>query len=481
MDKHNHCMEESIVSRYWKDLLTINTNRIIIISMDYRHYSLFKRIQFQLVRFFRWFVPGIGIKRWGLLIMLGTMLIGLGFAVVVLEMYRSTPDTWYLPIVAFLSLRFLSRPIRALIFGLGGIFLIVIGVWGINRTLLRPFLRPGKHLVDTVSYFQKLDKGKKIVVIGGGNGLAALLRGLKKYTANITAIVTVADDGGSSGEIRKKIGILPPGDIRNCLTALSSDEELTTQLFQYRFGENLGLNGHSLGNLLITALTDITGSFEEAVAESGKVLAVQGKVLPSTLHDVKLVAQVLIPDENKEIKVKGESEIPRTRGKVKRVWLEPNNPLAYPPTIQSILSADIIIVGPGSLYTSIIPNLLVPDISEAIRVSRGLKFYVCNVATQPGETDGYSCEDHVRTIEREIGKNLFDVVICNDNCKGKLPEDIEFVCLDEDANKAYPIYSANLSDPSIPWRHDSTKLSSTIFDLYNERTGPIGRENNVDL
>jgi uncharacterized cofD-like protein len=444
--------------------------------MNYRHQPLKKRIYFYLARFFRWFVPGIGIKRWGLLIVLGTMLIGLGFAVVVLDLYRNTPDTWYLPIVAFLSLRFLSRPVRALIFGLGGILMIAIGVWGINRTLLRPFLRPGKHLVDTVSNFQKLDKGKKIVVIGGGNGLAALLRGLKKYTSNITAIVTVADDGGSSGEIRKKIGILPPGDIRNCLTALSNDEELTTQLFQYRFGEDLGINGHSLGNLLITALTDITGSFEEAVAESGKVLAVQGKVLPSTLHDVKLVAQVHLPDEDKDIKVKGESEIPRHKGKIKRVWLEPNNPLAYPPTIQSILSADIIIVGPGSLYTSIIPNLLVPDISEAIRASRGLKFFVCNVATQPGETDGYSCGDHVKTIEREIGKGLFDVIICNDNCNGRLPEDIEFVCIEDDLEKEYPIYSTNLKDPALPWRHDSTKLATTILDLYNERTGPIGRE-----
>jgi uncharacterized cofD-like protein len=449
--------------------------------MKFKQLSFKKRITFQLIRFLRWFVPGIGIKRWGLLIMLGSMLIGLGFAVVVLEKYRTTPDTWYLPIVAFLSLRFLSRPVRAFIFGLGGVLLIVIGVWGINRTLLRPFLRPGKHLVDTVSHYQKLDKGKRIAVIGGGTGLSALLRGLKKYTANITAIVTVADDGGSSGELRKNIGILPPGDIRNCLTALSNDEELTTQIFQYRFGEDAGLNGHSLGNLLITALTDITGSFEEAIAESGRVLAVQGNVLPSTLHDVRLVAQVYLPDQNKEIKVRGESEIPRKNGKVKRVWLEPNNPLAYPPTIQALLSADIIIVGPGSLYTSIIPNLLVPDIAEAIRASRGLKFYVCNVATQPGETDGYSCGDHVKTIEKEIGKGLFDVVICNDNCNGHLPDDIEFVCVEENLNQDYPVYSANLSDPSLPWRHDSTKLASAIFDLYNERTGPIGREMNAEL
>ncbi len=440
-----------------------------------------KRFTFQLIRFFRWFTPGIGVKRWGLLIILGSMLIGLGFAVVVLDMYRNTPDTWYLPVVAFLSLRFLSRPIRALIFGLVGVLMIVIGVWGINRTLLKPFLRPGKHLVDTVSQFQKLDKGKKIVVIGGGTGLSSLLRGLKKYTANLTAIVTVADDGGSSGELRRRIGILPPGDIRSCLAALSNDEELTTQLFQYRFGEDIGLNGHSLGNLLITALTELTGSFEEAVAESGRVLAVQGKVFPSTLHDVRLVAQVQMQESNKEVKVRGESEIPRKGGKIKRVWLEPNNPLAFPPTIQAILNADIIIVGPGSLYTSIIPNLLVPDISEAIRASRGLRFLISNVATQPGETEGYTCGDHIKAIEKIIGKGIFDVVICNDNCNGRLPEDIEYVCIEDELAKEYPIYSANLSDTEAPWRHDSSKLASAILDLYNERTGPIGREMNSDL
>jgi uncharacterized cofD-like protein len=440
-----------------------------------------KRFTFQLIRFFRWFTPGIGVKRWGLLIILGSMLIGLGFAVVVLDMYRNTPDTWYLPVVAFLSLRFLSRPIRALIFGLVGVLMIGIGVWGINRTLLKPFLRPGKHLVDTVSQFQKLDKGKKIVVIGGGTGLSSLLRGLKRHTANLTAIVTVADDGGSSGELRRRIGILPPGDIRNCLAALSNDEELTTQLFQYRFGEEIGVNGHSLGNLLITALTELTGSFEEAVAESGRVLAVQGKVFPSTLHDVRLVAQVQVQDSNKEVKIRGESEIPRKGGKIKRVWLEPNNPLAFPPTIQAILNADIIIVGPGSLYTSIIPNLLVPDISEAIRASRGLRFLICNVATQPGETEGYTCGDHIKAIEKIIGNGIFDVVICNDNCNGRLPEDIEYVCIEDELDKEYPIYSANLSDTEAPWRHDSSKLASAILDLYNERTGPINREISSDL
>ncbi len=424
----------------------------------------------------RWLAPGLGIKRWGLLIMLGTALIGVGFAVIILDVYRNTPDTWYLPIISFLSLRFLARPVRALIFGIGGILLIVMGVWGINRTLLKPFIRPGKHLLDTVSHYQKLDKGPKVVVIGGGTGLSALLRGLKKHTSNITAIVTVADDGGSSGELRRNMGILPPGDIRNCLTALSDDEELLSQVFQYRFGENAGLNGHSLGNLLITALTEITGSFEEAVAESGRVLAVRGNVFPSTLHDVALVAEISKNDfggHEKVTTVRGESEITKLGGSIKKVWLEPGNPRAYPPTIQALLSADMIIIGPGSLYTSLLPNLLVPDITEAFRASRALKFFVSNVATQPGETDGFNCGDHVQSVEKVLKKGYFDVIVCNDNCKGSLPKGIDYVCVDEGLLKDYAVYSGNLIDSESPWRHDSLKLANAIIDLYNERTGPL--------
>ncbi len=422
---------------------------------------------------FRWFAPGLGFKRWGLIIILGTTLLGLAFAVLILEVYRSTPDTWYLPLVSALSLRFLARPIRAIVFALSGLLLIIVGVWGFNRVLLRPYLRPGTHLIDTISSYQRLEKGVKIVVIGGGTGLSALLRGLRKHTSNITAIVTVADDGGSSGELRRNMGVLPPGDIRNCLTALSRDEELMTQVFQYRFGEGAGLNGHSLGNLLISALTDITGSFEEAVAESGRVLAVQGKVLPSTLHDVRLVAEVFLKEENKQVRVRGESEIPKAAGRVKRIWLEPNNPLAYPPTIQALLNADIIIVGPGSLYTSLLPNLLVPDISEALRAGRGLKYFVSNVATQPGETDGFSCGDHIREVEKYIGNNIFDFVICNDNCYNELPDNIQYVCVDDRLKASYPVYQANLADDEAPWRHDSNKLADTIMDLFYERTGPI--------
>lgn len=430
----------------------------------------------------RWLLPGIGVKRWILLILAGTTLLGVGFAVLILDVYRTAPDTWWLPIISFLSLRFIDRTLRGLIFGGIGLALIGFGIQGLNRTLLKPFVRPGSNLIDTVSEYRRRERGPRIVVIGGGTGLSALLRGLKEYSRNITAVVTVADNGGSSGELRKAIGILPPGDIRNCLAALSSDEEMLTQLFQYRFAEGAGLNGHSMGNLLITALTELTGSFEEGVAEMGRVLAVQGDVFPSTLHNVNLCADIKLADKNIEVEIQGESQISKMGGKINRVWLDPGNPAAFPPTVQAILGADMIIIGPGSLYTSLLANLLVPDLRDAIRASRAAKFYVCNVATQPGETDSYTCNDHVRTIEHHIGGKVFDVVICNSNQEGNLPEGIDWVKADPDDEMEVPAYRADLVDPNNPARHDSAKLARTVMDLYLERTGPLNtKEGNSQL
>jgi uncharacterized cofD-like protein len=286
--------------------------------------------------------------------------------------------------------------------------------------------------------------------------------------------VTVADDGGSSGRLRRAKGIPPPGDIRNCLAALSSDEALMTQLFQYRFTDTSDeLNGHPFGNLFISALSEITGSFEEAVVESGKVLAVQGKVVPATLHDVRLVADVQLPHNIGEVRVEGESTIPTFPGDVRRVWLEPNNPAAYPLAIQAILAAELIVIGPGSLFTSILPNLLVPDIAAAIRASRALKIYVCNVATQPGETEGYSCEDHVKVISDHVGITLFDLVVTNENFEAQLPAGTDWVKTTPEQELEVPIYRANLADTIQPWRHDSSKLARALVDLYQERTGPL--------
>jgi len=225
---------------------------------------------------------------------------------------------------------------------------------------------------------------------------------------------------------------------------------------------------------LITALTDITGSFEEAIAETGRVLAVQGRVLPATLHDVRLVADVKLPGENGVVQqIHGESQIPKAAGRVERVWLEPDSPKAFPPTLQALLSAELIIVGPGSLFTSILPNLLVPDLANAMRASRALKFFVCNVATQPGETDGFQCGDHLSTLEKHIGTRLFDMVISNNRFEGKLPDGPQWVKTEQDLKQKFSIYSTDLIDLENPWRHDSAKLAKTIMDLFYERTGPL--------
>jgi uncharacterized cofD-like protein len=422
----------------------------------------------------KWFSPGIGVKRWLVLTLTGVTLIGVGLAILVLDVYRTSPETWWLPLLSAASLRFLVRPIRALIFGVLGFGLILTGIWGLNRTLMKPFLRPGKQVVDALATHRRKERGPRVITIGGGHGLATVLRGLKEFTHNITAIVSVADDGGSSGRIRKEQGILPPGDMRNCLAALSSDEALMSQLFQYRFPDgDDGMVGHSFGNLFITALADIMGSFEEAVAESGRVLAVHGRVLPSTLHDVRLVADVRLNNSLQEIRVLGESKIPEANGKVRRIWLEPNNPPAYPETIKAILNSDLIIVGPGSLYTSILPNLLVPDIVESIRVARALKIFILNVATQHGETDHYSCFDHIKALENHLGNNIFDIMVVNNEYAKDLPEEMDWVKCDPDLEAMYPIYQDNLIDDTRPWRHDSEKLAKILIDLLQERTGPL--------
>ena len=343
-----------------------------------------------------------------------------------------------------------------------------------NRSLMAPYRHSGKPVVDTLASYRRRERGPRIVTVGGGHGLATLLRGLKQYSHNITAVVSVADDGGSSGKLRRALGILPPGDIRNCLAALSNDEALLGQLFQYRFADGeVGLEGHSFGNLFITALAEITGSFEEAVAESGRVLAVYGRVLPATLRDVRLLADVVLPEAANEVRVEGESRIPESAGEIRRIWLEPADPPAYPEVLQAILAADLIVVGPGSLYTSVLPNLLVPDIVAAIRASRALKIFVCNVATQIGETDHYTCGDHVRVIEEHVGADLFDIILSNQRCEGQLMSGTSWVLAEDDLDVDHAVYRADLVDINHPWRHDSDKSAKILMDLYQERTGPL--------
>jgi len=422
----------------------------------------------------RWLAPGLGIKRWFFFVLGGITFIGIGLAILLLSIYRTEfTDQTILTFLAYASLRFLPRAARVLIFSGIGIGLVSYGIYRLNRSLLRPFIRPGHAVVDELANYRRRERGPRIVTIGGGHGLSTLLRGLKIYTRNLTAIVTVADDGGSSGRLRESYGILPPGDIRNCLAALSNDEEMLTQLFRYRFTGSGGLDGHSFGNLFITALAEITGSFEEAIAESGRVLSVSGRVLPSTLHDVKLVADVQLPNVPNQVRVLGESSIPKIAGRIRRLWLEPNDAPAFPPALKAILNADMIVVGPGSLYTSLLPNLLVQDLLGAINASRALKIYICNIATQSGETDLFSCSDHVRALEDHVGEHLFDIVLCNDNYEGQLNEGSQWVQADEKIKTDPRLQCADLSDASHAWRHDSEKLARTLIEILDEYTGPL--------
>lgn len=422
----------------------------------------------------RWLQPGLGIKRWILAILLGTTILALGLAVFVIDLYRRAPGTWWLPLANIASLRNLPRLLRVIIFEVLGMGIIVWGVIGLNRSLLGPFLRPGHTIVDRLEKHQSRKHGPKIVAIGGGHGLATLLRGLKTVSHNIFAVVTVADDGGSSGRLRKSLGILPPGDVRNCLAALSDDEDLLSQLFQYRFSNiDESLKGHSFGNLFISSMAEITGSFEQAIAESGRVLAVSGRVLPATLENVQLIADIRKPDSKEISRVVGESKVTETTGIIQQVMLEPNNPAAYPEVIQSVLSADLIVIGPGSLYTSIMPNLLVKDITSAIRASQALKIFVCNVATQVGETEGYTCGDHLRVVEEHVGSNIFDIIVANEVAPSEYHQNVEGVEIEAELSLKYNVYQADLIDVEHPWRHDPDKITQVLMDLLREKTGPL--------
>jgi uncharacterized cofD-like protein len=260
----------------------------------------------------------------------------------------------------------------------------------------------------------------RIVAIGGGTGLSTVLRGLKEFVprlgqadarhpiADLAAVVTVMDDGGSSGRLRREYKILPPGDIRNCLVALSDDEDLLSKLFRYRFAGGGVLRGHSLGNLLLTALTNITGDFAEAVRESGQVLAIRGRIYPSTLQNVTLEATM----EDGRV-VAGETRIPRARGRIRELRLRPRRVRPLAEAMRAIQRANAILVGPGSLYTSVIPNLLVSGVAHAIARSKATRIYISNLMTQPGETDGMSTADHVRAIYQHTGQKLFDYVVIN--------------------------------------------------------------------
>ncbi len=430
-----------------------------------------------LSRNLKWLVPGMGVKRWLLLLATGITLVGLGLVywLILLEKYRIIPHSLY----AALTLQFLAPSARIALTSLLGLAAVLFALRQLSRSMLAPFLQTGGvSLADAVYQQRRRGRGIRVVAIGGGTGLSSLLRGLKKQTSNITAIITVADDGGSSGRLRRELGLPPPGDFRNCIAALANDESLITQLFQYRFGmptrgdgeSNGELAGHSFGNLFIAAMTGITGSFEGGLERSSQVLAIQGDILPSTLADVTLVADVREQQESGEARhkvhrVAGESNIPKAGRQIERVYLEPANAPAYPAAVRAILNGDLIILGPGSLFTSVLPNLLVSGIRQALQASRAQVVYVCNVATQPGETDEMGVGDHLCALERHIGTGVVDLVIANDAFPSLEENSLtRYVSLDTGTHA--PMITQDLVDESRPWRHDSDKLANALMSLH---------------
>lgn len=417
------------------------------------------------MRLLDWFRPGIRIKRWLLLGILGLACISFGLSFFVREIYMSLVERL---LSAFLIL--------------SGCIFILISVRYVVKTFVHAISNSGFKMSldsDRLSnlLFEKriLIKGPKLVTLGGGTGLSTMLRGLKAYSSNITAVVTVADDGGGSGLLRQDLGMLPPGDIRNCVLALANTEPILEQLLQYRFKEGR-LKDQNFGNLFLAAMDGISSSFEEAVRKMSDVLAVTGRVLPVTLDDVKLCAEL-----EDGCVICGESQIGKHNtfhaGKIKRVYLEPHSVKPLQEVLDAIAEADAIILGPGSLYTSIIPNLMVNGICDALKKSNAMKLYVCNVMTQPGETGGYSVYEHIKAMEEHSFKGIIDYCIVNNaeipgDLREKYLEDgAEQVAIDYDAVAAAGIKLVEGGYASIKGgyiRHDTDKLADTIINLVAE-------------
>jgi uncharacterized cofD-like protein len=423
--------------------------------------------------------PGIGIKRWTIALIFGILLTSLGLAFLLV---LSADGPFHL-----LLLGFLPDWLRALSIVLVGLLVAVAGAHQLHRLVMRevwPELSAPETQAAVRAFLKRQQRrnGPLIVAIGGGTGMPQLLRGLREYTDNITAIVTVADDGGSSGRLRRQTGTLPPGDFRNNIAALSEAEGLMTRLFQYRFAESdvnrngvhhSELAGHSFGNLFITTMAAITGSFESGIAESSRVLAVRGRILPSTLEDVTLCAEITRTTEDGGVEwltVQGEDNLPKAAGRVERVYLQPAHARAYPEAIRAILQADLIVAGPGSFYTSVLPNLLVESIRDAISASSAVRLYICNVATQVGETDNYSVLDHMTKLRQHAG-DAFTMALANDNYDvDKQPShNTRWVTLtDVDQQTEFTIFTGDVVDAERPWRHDSAKLAARLMEVYNQ-------------
>ncbi|MGH2351062.1 MAG: gluconeogenesis factor YvcK family protein [Chloroflexota bacterium] len=471
----------------------------------------------QWARLRRWMQPGLFVKRYVLVYLIALTLIALGLGLVLTHLYRTAP---FPSPVYYLTLQFIPRFLRGLLLLIAGGALMGWATWRIVATFVGVLVPHYRGRLGQTLYTRRiLSRGPRVVAIGGGTGLSTLLRGMKEHTSNITAVVTVCDDGGSSGRLRRDLQVLPPGDFRQCIAALADSDPLVTRLFEHRFQtDGSELKGHAFGNLFIAALAQITGSFERALEESSRVLNVRGRILPSTLEDVTLCAE--LADHST---VEGESLIPEyaTGGSVghdahapqeamgpaaagtdeprcqdphgvneanpiRRVFLQPEHPPVYPEVVRSLLDADLIVIGPGSLYTSILPNLLVGDLARALCWSRAPKIYVCNVATQPGETDGYDVADHVRAIHQHLEQSLglpigrqggkhvstipFTHVLVNSNFDPEVPAEWGVTRPADGSPKlaelGVQVIQSDVVDATRPTRHDPAKLARALMSAH---------------
>ena len=446
------------------------------------------RVRRQVALGLKWLYPGMRVKRWLLLIPIGLLPVLLGVLVLArlgtLD-WLDRLDGWFMNVLRLrIDLPTVYIPLGIALIGIG-LLSIFAALVAVNRSIVKA-VAP-EQLADLPEIMHRkasLAQGAKIVALGGGTGLSTLLRGLKTYTGNLTAVVTMTDNGGSSGLLQQQMagGILPPGDIRNCLVALADAEPLMQQLFQYRFqtiNEKDGLSGHSFGNLLIAAMADITGDFERAIEETSNILAIRGRVLPSTVESVVLVGEMADGRE-----VTGESEIAKDPSPIERIKLCPDNPRPLDEVLTAIRQAEVICLGPGSVYTSLIPNVLVKEIAQAMASSKALRVYICNVMTQRGETDGYSAADHVRVIEEHAapflkpGQRLFDYVLVNTaEPRGPLRERYErsgadFVAPDSDKirERGYKVVEGSFIAESEVVRHQSNRMADAILKLFSERS-----------
>jgi len=425
-----------------------------------------RRLRF--VSFGKWFYPGMRVKRFLLVVLLGIILMAIG-VIFLIDLSRFL---WIKNQIRNMFTYYQIAPhLSGFILIVTGSALVILGISNINRSILKRIAPEQVDKVSEIIYLQrKLEKGPHIVVIGGGTGLHTLLRGLKQYTSNITAVVTVFDSGGSSGQLRDEMGVLPPGDIRNCLVALSARESLMTDLFQYRFRDG-NLQGHSFGNLFITAMSEVTGDFPKAIEKSSEILAIRGKVLPSSIDDVTLCARL----KNKQL-VRGENHISESKYGIENIFIQPSEVLPLPETIQAINKADAIILGPGSLYTSVICNLLVKNIPEAICQSTALKIYICNVMTQPGETEGYSASMHLEELIRYLRQNCINYALVNKSILSKkiaLKYQKEGAYIVKDdlkeiyKNRTKVVRQDLLSQYNFA-RHDSEKIAKLILEIIHK-------------